>query len=904
MRRTPIAAALAGCALIAIAAAGLWQPLDGTPSKRHLKPFGGDFWAHRVGYPTMDFSPAWYVEAKAEDAKIRSAVPAGEHARFEAARGGSPVALGSSQWTFLGPQPKLFGNYGIVTGRVNVLAVDPRSPDAQGRQTVFAATDGGGVWKSTDCCGAGTTWRTVTDQPNVSGIAIGELHIDPNNPDIVYAGTGDLRYGSFSFGTSGLLKSSDAGETWQVLGESVFNPYYPPSGALGFPQYQAIGKVRVAPGNSNRLVVGTKTGLFFSHDGGANWDGPCVTNPHSSQRQDITGLQLLPRSGGGTWVYAAVGTRGNPTPVQPDLANLGANGVYRTLLPASGCPAVGDWSLLATGWPTGTGNGDPAGKVLGRIELAFAPSSPETLYAMGSHATSSNVLGVWKTVDGGDNWTQVATTASVQSGGCSNSAGGGSQMWYDAHLTVDPNNANTVLLSGVDLFRSLDGGSTFQNITCGYGNGNVHVDHHFTAYLKTPSGWDSDSVAVGTDGGIYSTSNVRFGSGGTTTANRPSYISLNQTMGAIEFYSGDISGGFATSAQPGASGGAQDNGSSYARWTGPVGSPAQWTVRLGGDGIFTRIEPVNEQRWYWSSQNGNVQVSTSGPTSSPTSASPSDAAYSSDTKSFVMPFELYRYGTLDAPGSGCTTASGCGYMILGTNRVWETLSGGVPRSSWYPNSPILTKNTLGNRSFINQLAHAVKTPSAAIAGTNDGNVWYGHGLNAGSANSASWVNLTASNAVLPNRPVMDVALDVPNAASPGAAAIGYAALGGFDQNTPGQPGHIYQVVCQNHCASFAWRNISGNLPNIPANSVAFNPKYPQQVFAGTDWGLYFTNDAFAANPVWERFDAGLPKVMIWDMAIDRGFTTLAVFTRGRGAWAWPLPDAPTTELFANGFESP
>jgi len=891
-----VAAALA----VSAAAALVWV---GEPApKPNMKPMGGDFWALRVAYPTMNFSPGWYVEAKAEDARVASAVPAGEQAAFLRKRAASPLPLDTGAWTFLGPQPKVFNNYGMVTGRINALAVDPRGPDAGGRHTVYAASDGGGVWKSTDCCGTGTTWRNVTDQPDIASIAIGDLHMDPNNPDVLYAGTGDLRYGSFSFGSAGLLKSIDAGETWSVLGESVFNPYYPPSAGLGFPQYQAIGKVRVDPADSDTVVVGTKTGLYFSFDAGQNWAGPCYTNPHSSQRQDITGLQVLPRSEGGSWVYAAVGTRGNPTPVQPDLANLGANGVYRAALPSSGCPAPNDWALLNSGWPAGTGNGDPSGKVLGRIELAVAPSDPQVMYAMAAHATTSQVLGVWRSNDGGGSWAQTAVTSSLQTGGCSNSTGGGSQMWYDAHLSVDPNSTENVLLSGVDLFRSTNGGSTFQNVTCGYGNGNVHVDHHASAWLPSATGFDSNTALVGTDGGVYATTNMLFGTGGSTSANRPTYISLNQTMGAIEFYSGDISGNFATSAQPGASGGAQDNGSSFARWTGPVGSPAIWNVRLGGDGIYTRIEPVNEARWYWSSQNGNIAVSPSGPTSGAQTATPSNAAYASDIKSFVMPFEIYRYGELDAPGSGCSTAGGCQNMILGTQRVWETLAGGIPRSSWYPNSPVLTKGTLGNRSFINQLAYAVKTPTAAIAGTNDGNVWYGYGLNQNSANSASWVNVTGANAVLPNRPMMDVVLDVPNATNPGAAAIGYAALGGFDQNTPAQPGHIYQLVCENHCTTYTWRNISGNLPNIPANSVAFNPKNPQQVFAGTDWGLYFTDNAFAAEPVWQRFDKGLPRVMIWDMAVDRGFSTLAVFTRGRGAWAWPLPDAPAGDIFADGFE--
>lgn len=901
MRSTWTAGAASVLTVAALAVAVATPP----PKKLSMKPFGGDYWAVRVAYPTMHFSPSWYVDAKAEDARIASGVPAGR--RSYQRSGVSPTALDPASWTFLGPNPLSNGGYGQVAGRANVIAVDPTGPDGEGHYTVFAAADGGGVWKSTDCCDANTTWRNVTDQPDIASIAIGDIYIEPSDPDVIYAGTGDLRYGSFSFGTAGLLKSTDKGETWTVLGEDVFSPFYPPSAGLGFPQYQAIGKVITDPNDPDTVIVGTKTGLFFSYDGGVDWTGPCVTNAHSSQRQDITGL-IAVDAGGTSTLYAAVGTRGNPTTVQPDLANLGANGVYRTTIPSSGCPAVGTWALLDDGWPAGTADGNPAGKVLGRIELAIAPSNPSVIYAMGSHATASNVLGVWRSDNGGDTWTQTAVTAGVQAQSCSNAAGGGGQMWYDANLTVDPNDPNTVLLSGVDLYRSTNGGTTFQNITCGYSGGNVHVDHHHSAYLPDGSGgWDSDKVITGSDGGVYYTGNVRFGSGGTSSANRPTYLSLNATIGSIEFYSGDITGNFATSATPGIAAGAQDNGSSTARWTGDP-EPVQWTVRLGGDGIYSRIEPVNEMRWYASSQNGNLRVSTTGHAGTTSDARPQTTpAWGGDTLSFVMPVEIYRYGELDAPGSGCTTAIGCTYMLGGTNRVWETLLGGIPRSSWYPNSPNLTKGTLGGRSFINQLAYGIQTPAVAIAGTNDGNIWYGHGMNGGVADSATWVNLTAGNAVLPNRPVMDVLVDIVDDTDPAANAVGYAALGGFDQNTPSQPGHIYQVLCENHCATFVWRNVSGNLPNIPANSVAINPKVPGQVFAGTDWGLYYTDDVFAAEPVWQRFDNGLPRVMIWDMAVDRGFSTLAVYTRGRGAWAWPLPDEPIEGndlIFAHDFELP
>jgi hypothetical protein len=151
-----------------------------------------------------------------------------------------------------------------------------------------------------------------------------------------------------------------------------------------------------------------------------------------------------------------------------------------------------------------------------------------------------------------------------------------------------------------------------------------------------------------------------------------------------------------------------------------------------------------------------------------------------------------------------------------------------------------------------------------------------------------WVNLTNGNTVLPNRPILDVTVD-PNATT---SPIGYAAVGGFNANTPTTPGHVFRVVCAADCATFTWSNKTGNLPDIPVDSIIANPNLPKQVFAGTDWGLYFTDDITVSSPIWYRFDNGLPHVMIWDMQIDRGSTTLSVWTRGRGAYVWPLPTTP------------
>ena len=839
----------------------------------------GDYWAHRAAYPTGEFRQQWLVEAAKQEKKLAAGVPAGAKSYERSSQ--SPLALDPTRFTSLGPQPldeRQFG-FGHVSGRVNVIAVDPVDTTI-----AYLGSDGGGVWKTTNCCSAGTTWSLTTDLPNIVNAAIGDIVIDPNNHNTVYAGTGDLRYGSFSFGSAGLLKSTDAGASWSVLGETEFSPLYAPS-AGGFPQYQAIGKVVVDPNNSNTLAVGTKTGIYFSYNAGSSWTGPCFTNAFTSgstaQRQDMTAL-IAVDLGATTALYAAVGTRGNPTPVQPDLGRNGANAVYKATMPASGCPADAAWSLLNNGWPAGTGDGTPT-TTRGRIELAVAPSNNQILYAMVADVTSSSVNSVWRSSDAGASWTQ--TTGPSGFIGCGNA---GTQMWYDAGLTVSPTDPNVVFASAVDLFRSTDGGVSFNNITCGYSGGTTHVDHHARAYV----GNNPDQLLIGSDGGIYFSGNA--------TATSPTITPINDSLNTIEFYSGDITANFATSANPGASGGAQDNGSSAVQFGANPGA-TMWRTTNSGDGTYTRIEPLNGQRWYYQSQNGNIRVSTTGPFGSTVSATSS--GWSGDRKSFLMPIEVYKHGDPNVANSGCATGvNGCGRMLAGTQRVWETLTGAVPTSSWQAKTGDLTKNNLIlgsiNRSYINQLTYAFTDPTIAIVGTSDGNVQYLFNLGVAGTNNATAVNVTAANAVLPNRPVQDVVIDALN------PLVGYAAIAGFNENTPATPGHVFRITCTANCATFNWEDKTGNLPNIPANAIMVSPHVPGQVFVGTDWGLYFTDNINAASPDWQYF-AGLPRSMIWDLVVDRGLTTLAAFTRSRGAWAWPLPHGPISDrIFANGFETP
>ncbi len=865
--------AAAGLSVMA-AAMGLWsyneanKPMflrgENEAQEQGRPPVEGDYWAIRVGYggdpQNLRFEPRWLLHSKEQDARIASGVPAGMKDYRKPA--GSPLSLDPNAFTLLGPQPLGGEGFGAGNnaGRTNALLGDPDDPTI-----AYLGSDGGGVWKTTNCCSASTTWTVKTDFPEIASMAIGDITVDPNNHNVLYAGTGDLRYGSFSFGSAGVLKSTDKGETWVVLGEDVFNPFYGPS-ANGFPQYQAISKVVVDPNNSDNVVVGTKTGVFFSFDAGTNWTGPCYTNTFTTspgnQRQDITGVLAID-NGGTTTVYAAVGTRGFGTPVQPDLSNTGANGVYRATMPSGACPAVANWTLLNNNWPAVTGQGNPQ-TTIGRIELAAAPSDSQTIYAMASDANGSTktVQGVYKSTDGGTTWTQTGTPASFS--GC---GGAGSQMWYDSGITVSPTDPNTIFASTVDLFRSTNGGAAFTNLTNAYCGGPVHPDNHARAFV----GGDPNKILNGNDGGVYYNSSA-MGS--------PNWVAMNDSLSTIEIYHGDITANFANATNPGATGGFQDNGSASVQFSGDP-SASEWTATNGGDGIVSRIEPVLGQWWYTSIYYAAVYVSTSGPFGNQQNISP---PVGSDRASFLTPFDLFRNGVLDGPDGACTSTAGCKHIILGTQRVWESTQGGRPSSTWSAKTGDLTKNNLvlggDNRSYINQIHYSVNDSTVAIVATNDGNVQYVFGL--GVAGSATAVNVTDSNNVLPNRPMLDVTTDATN------PLIGYAAVGGFNENTPATPGHILQVTCTAQCATFTWVDKSGNLPDIPANAVIANPNMPGQMFAGTDWGLYYTDNINANPPVWQRFE-GLPHVMVWSLSIDRGFTTLAAFTRSRGAWAWPLP---------------
>ena len=312
---------------------------------------------------------------------------------------------------------------------------------------------------------------------------------------------------------------------------------------------------------------------------------------------------------------------------------------------------------------------------------------------------------------------------------------------------------------------------------------------------------------------------------------------------------------------PGAAGGMQDNGSAISQWAGTPG-PIAWPAVVGGDGYWSRIEPVMEQNWYIEGNGGRVFMSTSGPYGGYQEIT---GLWRSARHSPFLPYEIYKN---DCPTSGCT------HLIVGSSAVSETVTGGMPWVKVSPDFPGLHQpaKLRGQPVYNSHYRHQSRAGSLRV--------WAGQGV------MANWVDVSGGNAVLPNRTILDVTTDPLN------PLVGYAAAGGFEENTPGKPGHVFQVTCTADCASFTWANKTGNLPNAPINSILANPALSSAGVRGQRLGIVLYGRHQRGSPGVAEIYAGLPHAFIFDMQIDRGFTTLSVWTRSRGAFAWPLPSGP------------
>jgi hypothetical protein len=670
--------------------------------------------------------------------------------------------------------------------------------------TIYVAAAGGGVWKTTD---GGATWAPLTDDQ--ATLSMGAIAVAPSNPNVIYAGTGEANNVEDSNYGRGILVSTDGGATWTLTGASAFDRLTVAKIAVDPTDpntaYAAVGDFAT---NGRPFAAGT--GIYKTTDGGATWTD---TTASLGQFDPYSDVAIDPHNH--TTLYMAIGDHFG------DAYHTGANGVYKST------DAGASWTKLGGGLPTNA-------NAIGRIALAVAPSNSQVVYVSiaGTGQAGSSAHGalfkMMRSDNGGSTWTDLTA-------GTPNYLD--FQGAYDTTLIVDPTNATVVYAGGAAgpafgeppaLIRSTDAGVSWSDLDLTGGPITPHADHHAIAFDANGRLLDGD------DGGIF-----RLDS-----ATPVQWSDLNGNLNTIQFEGVDIS-----PTDPGvAVGGSQDNGTALYS-----GNPV-WAQTDGGDGGWAKFSPTNPNRVYHqapadsfgagffrrSDDGGQTWVSVT-----------SGLAVDANNQNFYAPFVV-------DPGNGDR-------VLYGTNRVWETTTGG---DGWAPISPVLTG---AHVDAIGLAAGDADTVYASFGGefanssrvfvtTDHGATWVEHDLPSGSGR------------------VADLQVDPTN------AQVAYAVVGRFGG------GHVFRTAD----GGATWTNISGNLPDLPTWSLQLGKTDSGDVlYVGNDDGVYFSTDLGAS---WSRLSTGMPHVQVLQLALNSNLQLLGAATHGRGMWELSLAGAGQAPL--------
>ncbi|MCZ6834580.1 MAG: glycosyl hydrolase, partial [Planctomycetota bacterium] len=280
--------------------------------------------------------------------------------------------------------------------------------------TYYMGATGGGVWKTTN---AGNTWQPLGDDTFKTG-SVGSIAIAQSDSNVIYVGMGErCPRGNFSHG-DGVYKSLDAGKTWTNI---------------GLKDTQTIGKVLVHPKDENLVYVAAlghihgpnkERGLFRSNDGGETWENILFVDENTG----AIDLAMNPSNPREMYVGFWEVSR---TPWTLDSGGSGS-GLYKTT-------DGGDtWEELTKGLPKG---------IMGKIGITVSPVNPDRVWAI----IEAKEGGVYRSDDAGESWTRTSSDASLRQ-----------RAWYYTHIYADTQSADRVYVLNVGFHRSDDGGKTFE----------------------------------------------------------------------------------------------------------------------------------------------------------------------------------------------------------------------------------------------------------------------------------------------------------------------------------------------------------------------------------------------------------------------------------------------------------
>ncbi len=787
-------------------------------------------------------------------------------------------------------------------GRIDDIEAFARNPSV-----IYVGYATGGVFKSTN---AGTTFLPVFE--TYGSASIGDIAIDPTNADVVYVGTGEPNNRNTSTVGDGLYKSTDGGKTFTHV---------------GLRETQTIARIVIDPKNTNTVYVAVPghlfgpspdRGVYKTTDGGKTW----TKIKYIDENTGFTDIVMDPSNA--NTLYAAS--------YQRRRTSCCFNG---------GGPGSALWKTTDGGrsWTKLTGSGLPPG-TYGRIGIDVARSNPNVVYAeietdggnepdttdtagggggfggrggynwcdnggpgrgfggRGGAAADTNQKapaanprrpGVWRSTNKGRTWTLVSN--------CN-----GRPMYF-SQIRVDPTNENTIFVGNVQSAKSVDGGKTFVGMDEGLGVGNETVDNH--AFWVDPN--NSQHILRGSDAGLA----VTWDQGKTWEYVRTMATGLAYWVTADMHRPYNVFFGL------------QDNDS----WSGPSATRSRGGIRNhqffrigGGDGFQTAVDPTDRFTFFSESQDGNtnrVDLRTGRSTSVRPSAPPAPGGGATPAAGSCVDGRIIAAGGGGRGGGRGGRGGGAGNVINATpgdayRFNWNTpvlLSPNDPNVLWiggnrlfrsdnqgdlfYASADLtkqvdrckvsvmgvagtvdqLSKNDgLTSYSTIISISESSVRPGVVWAGTDDGNVQVsqdngvtftevGHnipGLPAGA--------LTGDNAYWISR------IDASHF-EPGAA---YVSVDGHRSDD------LHPYVFVTHDYGRTWANVTGNLPaygNVQV--VREDPKNPNLLYVGTEFGLYLSLDA---GKSWQKFMNGYPTVRTDDILVHPRDGDLIVASHGRSIW--------------------
>jgi len=448
-----------------------------------------------------------------------------EFVKYQSQNSGSQNRIGNGNQTSSTQSItwQAIGPFGDPTGG-NAGRINAVRFDPSSSTGIWICTPDGGLWNTTN---SGTNWSTNTDQLGVIGNS--DVVFDPTNSQNMYMATGDGDAGdSYSIG---VLKSTDGGSTWAASGLT-----WPVS--YGYKIY----KMLINPHNANVLFAATTVGLYRSTNAGATWS--------VVQAGSFTDIEYKPNDT--TTIYGVTTTFYKST-------NGGAS-----------------FTAVTSGLP-GSGSVD-------RLAIAVTPANAAYVYVVGSSSANDGFYAFYQSTTSGTSFTSMATSPNLLGWVAAGNDTGG-QGWYTLSIAASPTNADEVVVGGVNIWKTTNGGANWTILAQWQGSGApyVHADIHDLIYKN------GTTIYAGTDGGIFNTTN----SGSAWSA-------LNGNMNIAEIYKIGLSKTTYSLAITGH----QDNGTNI--------YGGGWTQTMGGDGMDCFIDWSNDQVMYGEQYQGSLNRTTNG----------------------------------------------------------------------------------------------------------------------------------------------------------------------------------------------------------------------------------------------------------------------------------------------------